>query len=1140
MSHSTKRILLLVGVFLIWVLGTGLLVGLLPLDAARGWILRGALALIGIAGIAAWLWMRPAGHTPTETDALPQLSFHEEIDALIRDAERKLASHGRRARIGELPLFFVIGESGSAKTSVMLNSGIETELLAGQVFQGDSVSPTRALNLWISERALFAEIAGAFISSAEACAYIVRRLQPRRAAAVLAGKAQAPRAALVCVDCETFIGDGAAQSVPALGRMLLSRLTDVSQALGIHLPVYVLFTKSDKIPYFRGFMRNLTKEETRQPFGAALVPFNENAGVYAEVQGARVEAGFDAIFHRAASARAEHLERAQNAAWLPGVYEFPREFRKLKPLVSQFLVDVCRPRQIGTGPFLRGFYFSGIRHVVEEGGAGTGGNYGPAPAADDVNATRVFRSDQSNPASNASPRAVSFKARLVPQWLFLTHLFNRTLRGDRAAQQTSAVSEKSNRWRHVLLASAGVLASVFALGFTFSWRVNAKLERTAIGAAQGLSAAPDSAPSLLTLQLLNDLQAKIVALDRYRIAGPPAGLRWGLYHGAQALPLIRSTYFSHFQRLLLTPTRNAILARMKALPPAPAPTESCQEIFDGLKGYLMTTDNPDKATRSFLAPLLAKYWRSHRDLDDDRRRLADSQFSFYADQFRIENPLPGKADAPTVRYARAYLNKCDAEDRQYSALMAGISTTPVSFHGPPVTNTYKVPGRYTADAWAQVQARLGKPPSTEDFWVVGPAAAGLEGTNSTSLSARYRKEYIAEWRAYLRAGSVGRYKDLRDADAKLKILSGPKSPLLGMLQLASRHTSVDKDLAAEFRASQSVVPPMSPELISDPNKPYMTALGALQLAVSSGSEEPVLGDPARAAIKDAQDKARQQVNPLKLAFGKDPTADALEKFLNEPISHVEDAIPNPDRDREKTITNGLNKLRQTLLPLLGKYPFNRESLNDVTLEEFDTAFAPGTGAIWEFQSKILAEVVLRNQGQWNSPVPEKKPQASPELLTFLNQAQRITDAFYPSGAPPAHFNYALRPNLDAASQDWLFVWEADGKKQTWSKDYRRQAPFAWPAAKDIERGGKLGWGQGAPNVLYSWGGLWGIFRVMDYAEPRTLGNKVIRWKYTALGSRHEPIVPAPIDVELVDLPAGIDVFNRDLLGAFHLPQKALR
>src|SRR4051794_40600590 len=134
--------------------------------------------------------MRPAGHTPTEADALPRLSFHEEIDAFIRDAERKLASHGRRARIGELPLFFVIGESGSAKTSVMLNSGIETELLAGQVFQGDSVSPTRALNLWISERALFAEIAGAFISSAEACVYIVRRLQPRRAAAVLAGKAQ--------------------------------------------------------------------------------------------------------------------------------------------------------------------------------------------------------------------------------------------------------------------------------------------------------------------------------------------------------------------------------------------------------------------------------------------------------------------------------------------------------------------------------------------------------------------------------------------------------------------------------------------------------------------------------------------------------------------------------------------------------------------------------------------------------------------------------------------------------------------------------------------------------------------------------------------------------------------------------------
>ena len=30
----------------------------------------------------------------------------------------------------------------------------------------------------------------------------------------------------------------------------------------------------------------------------------------------------------------------------------------------QFLVDLCRPSQLTVGPFLRGFYFSGVRPII--------------------------------------------------------------------------------------------------------------------------------------------------------------------------------------------------------------------------------------------------------------------------------------------------------------------------------------------------------------------------------------------------------------------------------------------------------------------------------------------------------------------------------------------------------------------------------------------------------------------------------------------------------------------------------------------------------------------------------------------------------------------------------------------------------
>ena len=43
----------------------------------------------------------------------------DEIDILIREAEMRLQASqlGRSARVGSLPLFLVLGETGSAKTS---------------------------------------------------------------------------------------------------------------------------------------------------------------------------------------------------------------------------------------------------------------------------------------------------------------------------------------------------------------------------------------------------------------------------------------------------------------------------------------------------------------------------------------------------------------------------------------------------------------------------------------------------------------------------------------------------------------------------------------------------------------------------------------------------------------------------------------------------------------------------------------------------------------------------------------------------------------------------------------------------------------------------------------------------------------
>ena len=53
-----------------------------------------------------------------------------------------------------------------------------------------------------------------------------------------------------------------------------ARLGDISQTLGIALPVYVLFTKADRLPFFLDYVRNLSNEE--EVLRALGLPQQEN------------------------------------------------------------------------------------------------------------------------------------------------------------------------------------------------------------------------------------------------------------------------------------------------------------------------------------------------------------------------------------------------------------------------------------------------------------------------------------------------------------------------------------------------------------------------------------------------------------------------------------------------------------------------------------------------------------------------------------------------------------------------------------------------------------------------------------------------------------------------------------------------
>ena len=260
-------------------------------------------------------------------------------------------------------MVILLGAEGSAKTTVVVRSGLEAELLAGGVSRDDTVAPTKGVNVWYARDTVFVEAGGALAADPSRFARLIRHVQPRRLAAVFGGGSQASRLAVVCVSCDHLVQPGASEQAVALGKMLRERLSELARGLGIRLPVYVVFTKADRIAYFADYVRNFSNDEAREVVGVTLPADVGAVGLYADRQAKRIADSFQRLFVSLADKRIQYLGREAAAEPKPGAYEFPRELRKTGAVVTQFLVELCRPSQLQVSPFLRGYYFAGVRPV---------------------------------------------------------------------------------------------------------------------------------------------------------------------------------------------------------------------------------------------------------------------------------------------------------------------------------------------------------------------------------------------------------------------------------------------------------------------------------------------------------------------------------------------------------------------------------------------------------------------------------------------------------------------------------------------------------------------------------------------------------------------------------------------------------
>jgi type VI secretion system protein ImpL len=1085
----------------------------LGLTGAGAWVLRGGLwVLVLVAAFLLFRFVRASAVRRAD------LRGDDPLVVAFRAARTRLGAlsrpSGAKASLDALPVTLVVGPRGGTKTTLLANSGLDPELLAGEVYRGDLVAPTDVTNLWYAGDTVWVEAGGPLLEDAPRWERLGRLLRPRRLGAVLGRGAQPPRQVVVCLSCESFQLQGAAEAIPSTARALRDRLADLSLALGVRLPVYVFFTKADRIPHFAEFVKTLTRDEIRDFMGATF-PLLERAdpGTHAEREGARVAEALDGIARRLAGKRLSLLPRDPASAG--AAYEFPREMRKLSGLATAFLVELCRPGQRVSGPFLRGFYFVGVRPVLVEAAAAAP-PVAPAAGSGPVDATRVFRLQDVQGFQRPPTAPAVGGSRRVPQWLFHERVFRDVILADQVARAVTGGGSRVNLLRRVAL-GAGVLVSGALLVLTLaSFFGNRALQGEARGAMEGVLGVTSVEPELPSLELLGRMDAlRSIGsrLREYEQDSPPLRLRMGLYQGGRVLDEVRRVYFGALDRLVLQRAFTLIGGELAALPEVPDAASEYGRSYDALKAWLIMAGHPDRSTASFLTPVLRDRWLGGRSgsVDEAWLSLFDRQLNFYATELVVGDPYARSLDEGVVSGARRFLNQFGSGDRFYLALVTGVSEEVPSVRFAAVapgtesvlTNPHEVPGAFTEAGWPRVQARLANIDQllSQEAWVLGEST--LSAVDRANLAAEVRERYILEYRAqWLRflesatiqaGGGVGAVAD------RLTRMQGGQSPLLQLLALTAWNTAVDSVIAVAFDPVHRVTPPdVRAQLISDPNRPYVSALGQLSQILSSLAEpSPETGMEARG--QQAARDVEREVQQLEQGFGILPEAlpvrQTVLRILNRPVQIASAVI---DQSPDVALNQGGASFCSGIVPILRKYPFTPGAGEDATAEDLAMAFEPGASLLWGFYQPPVSDRVVRLGNQYGAAAGTR---VNPAFLSFFNKAMQISSAFYPQGGgrePSLQLRIRFQPG-QGTDEITLVV---DGRSETFTPSDTSFRTIGWsPRSRELRILGRVN-GNQIP-LLEVRQGVWSLFRFLQAGRWRdgTGGRFPVEWTATAGGVR---------------------------------------
>jgi type VI secretion system protein ImpL len=1053
-----------------------------------------------------------AGATATAAEG-PDASA-EEVAALRDKLTTALGllrrARGTRGYLYEQPWYVIIGPPGAGKTTALLNAGLQFPL-ASEMGQGAvaGIGGTRMCDWWFTENAVLIDTAGRYTTQDSDAAVdragwegfldLLRRTRAR----------QPLNGVLVAISVADIATAPAAER-SAHARAIRRRVKELTDRLGVRLPVYALFTKADLLAGFTEYFDDLDRERRGQVWG---MTFPIAAGEAGPVPGFAAE--FQALVSRLGERLLDRLQAERSPDRRALIAGFPAQVASLEQPLTSFLTEAFGGSRLDPAPFLRGAYL-------------TSGTQEGTPIDRLTGAlARAFGVDQRRAPSLRPEQGRSY---------FLTRLLRDVVFGE-----AMLVSARPGAARRQALLRGGAFAAIalLTIGVVAGlWTQNAS-SNAEIARAQAALAAYSAAAAKLPLDPVNDANLAAIAplLDQARALPdgydhPASGAGLGLSQSAKIGTASRAVYRQALERVLLPRLIWRLEGQIRGNLDKPEFT------YEATRVYLML-GNQGPLDRGLVREWMTLDWQNTYPGAADAPLRGDLVKHLDA---LLANPLPQvPLDGKLIEDARRTFSRVSLAERVYSRIRPlaanvppwtpggalGASGAPlfVRASGKPLTDG--IPGLYTRDGFYKVvlpSLPVAAKEVASESWVLG-ASAQINPTSPETANlehdvvALYTAEYIKAWEAMLADLNLAPLNSLNEAVRELYVLGSPQSPMRDLLASVANQLTLSvppKPVPGAEAAAKGAAAALAPKLggaasqlqgllgkqggppPAPPGLDVDNHFKALIDFVGKGPGAPI--DTDIKLINDLQQQLSQvAATPAggapapALAAGGDPgqLLIAAASQAPAPVSRWLPALAS-----SASVLRGGGAKAQVAAAfnggggpgtlcqraVNGRYPFFAGASSEIPLDDFARLFAPN-GLLDSFFNTQLRPFVDTSGTVWKAQAANGVPPpiTAGDLAQF-QRASQIRDMFFAAGGTTPTVRFDITPvTLDAGAKQvsidfgGVAVVNAHGPVQS--------TPITWPGPNRMDHV-RLVFDPPAPGTtgVIEAHGPWALFRLFDQGE----------------------------------------------------------